>query len=93
MRDLVVCASKTARDYQPIPGLCYGKAIALVDVTECMRTVDGAIWWLENPKLIRPFDVHASANFFYVQDEIEVVENDRDLRENNPSAREGGRPR
>ena len=73
VKDLVVCASKTARDYKPIPGLCYGKAIALVDVTKCMRTTDGCIWWLENPRLIRPFDVHATASFFYVQDVVEAI--------------------
>lgn len=78
VKDLVVCASKTARDYEPIPGLCYGKAIALVDVTECLRNVDGYIWWLENPRLIRPFDVHASASFFYVRDEIVTLPNDRE---------------
>ena len=78
VKDLVVCASKTPRDYEPIPGLCYGKAIALVDVTKCLRTLDGYIWLLENPRLIRPFDVHASASFFYVQDEVVVLPNDRE---------------
>lgn len=78
VRDLVVCASKGARDYETIPGLCYGKAIALVDVTKCMHNVDGYIWWLENPRLIRPFDVRASASFFYVRDEVVTLPNDRE---------------
>ena len=66
VKDLVVCASKTPRDFEPIPGLCYGKAIALVDVVKCARSIDDNIWWLENPRLIRPFDVHASAAFFSI---------------------------
>ena len=78
VKDLVVCASKTARDYEPIPGLCYGKAIALVDVRSCREYADGWIWFLENSRLIKPFDVHASASFFYVQDEVVVVPNDRE---------------
>lgn len=81
VKDLIVCASKTAKLYEPIPGLCYGKAIALVDVTKCMRTTDGYIWWLENPRLIKPFDVHATASFFYVQDEVVVLPNDRETYE------------
>ena len=81
IKDLVVCASKTARDFYPIAGLCYGKAIALVDVTKCMQNTDGFIWWLENPRLIKPFDVHASAAFFYVQNKIEVLPNTREAYE------------
>ena len=81
VKDLVVCASKTARDFYPIAGLCYGKAIALVDITRCTRNADGYIWWLENPRLIRPFDVHASAAFFYVQDEIVTLPNNREAYE------------
>lgn len=81
VKDLVVCASKTAKLYEPIPGLCYGKAIALVDVTKCMRTTDGYIWWLENPRLIKPFDVRATASFFYVQDEVVVLPNNREAYE------------
>ena len=91
VKDLVVCASKTARDYHPIPGLCYGKAIALVDVTECVLGADGYIWRLENPHLIRPFDVHASASFFYVKDEVVVLQNGRESYEEHilPQAQAG----
>ena len=78
VKDMVVCASKTPRDYEPIPGLCYGKAIALVDVRSTREYLGGWVWFLENPRLIRPFEVHASASFFYVQDKIEVIPNDRE---------------
>ena len=48
VRDLVVCASKTARVYEPVPGLCYGKAIGLVDVTSCEPDGEGGwVWGLE----------------------------------------------
>lgn len=91
IKDLVVCASKTARDYKPIAGLCYGKAIALVDVTKTLLTTAGYVWFLENPRLIRPFDVHASASFFYVRDEVFVLPNGRESYEEFilPHAQEG----
>lgn len=76
IKDLVVCASSGGRS-DPFSGLCYGKAIALVDVTRSIRTADGYTWVLENPRLIKPFDVPDSEGFFYVQDEVEALPNDR----------------
>lgn len=92
VRDLVVCASKTARVYEPVPGLCYGKAIGLVDVTSCEPDGEGGwVWGLENPRLVKPFDVHASASFFYVHDKVEVVPSGEWSYRNNvlPEALEG----
>lgn len=62
-----------------------------MDVTKCMRTTDGYIWWLENPRLIEPFDVRASASFFYVQDEVTVIPSSEESYRANilPEAHDG----
>ena len=74
--DLVVCASKTPKAYlDHIPGLAYGMAIGMVDVVECVDTGQERAWKLENPRLIKPFPVHATAGFFYVADTPEVIPN------------------
>jgi hypothetical protein len=85
IKNLVVCSSKTANAFYPIPGLAYGFAMALVDVVDCVpftkKHLDAAdmeempakesyVWILENPRPIKPFSVHATASFFYVQDDI-----------------------
>lgn len=75
VKDLVVCASKTARHYDPIPGVVYGKAIGLVDIVSCVSDGhSGWVWKLCNPRLIEPFDVHATASFFYVENEPSVID-------------------
>ena len=74
VKDLVVCLSKTPKHYDPIPGLTYGKAIGLVDVVACKPHGGEYVWRLENPRMIEPFDVHATASFFYVENEPVVVE-------------------
>ena len=81
VKNLVVCASKTASLFYPIPGLPYGYAIGLVDVVDCVpfekkhlgaammteMPKDGSYAWiLENARMIEPFKVRASASFFYV---------------------------
>ena len=76
--NLVVCASKTPRFYDNIPGLAYGLAIGMVDVVECIWTGVEHAWKLENPRLIKPFEVHATAGFFYVSDIPEVIPNDEE---------------
>lgn len=88
VRDLLVCASKTASHFLPFPGLAYGYAMALVDVVDCIpfreEHLEGACmeempaegdkaWILENPRPVKPFPVHATASFFYVPDKIELV--------------------
>lgn len=74
--DLVVCASKTPKAFlDHIPGLAYGMAIGMVDVVECVDTGQERAWKLENPRLIKPFPVHATAGFFYVADIPEVIPN------------------
>ena len=88
IKDLVICASKTASAYYPISGLVYGYAIGLVDVIGCepykkkhgqaammsgMPDKKSNAWLLENARLIRPFPVKATASFFYVEHEIEVI--------------------
>lgn len=87
VKDLVVCASKTPSEYEHIPGLVYGYAIGLVDLVDCvpfsaehyspaMMTWGGDgnyAWILENPRLIKPFPVHATAGFFYVKDKPQVI--------------------
>lgn len=85
IKNLVVCASKTASLFYPIPGLPYGYAICLVDVVDCVpfekKHLDAAMmtnmpkdgsyaWILENARMIKPFKVHASASFFYVDDKV-----------------------
>ena len=84
VRDLVVCASKSATQFYPIPGLCYGKAVGLVDIVACEEDGEGGwVWRLENPRMIKPFDVRASASFFYVHDEPVVIETSvKSYREN-----------
>lgn len=89
IENLVVCASKTARMYDNIPGLLYGYAIGMVDVVDCVPFVsahkkqammselpdtDCYAWILENPRMIEPFPVHASAGFFYDETEPVLVE-------------------
>lgn len=87
IKDLIVCASKTPSNYEKIPGLVYGYAIGIVDVVDCvpfsdehygpaMMTWGGGgqyAWILENPRLIKPFPVHATAGFFYVKDKPQVI--------------------
>ena len=88
VKDLVVCASKTPSHFKAVPGLAYGYAIGLIDVVSCerfrRRDLDAAMmdcmpgyedmaWRLENPRLIKPFPVHATASFFYVQNEIQLI--------------------
>ena len=79
---------KTASAFLPFPGLAYGYAMALVDVVDCiefkrkhrkpalmdeMPPRGHHKWILENPRPLKPFPVKATASFFYVQDEIELV--------------------
>ncbi len=88
IKNLVVCASKTASLFYPIPGLPYGYAIGLVDVVDCVpfekNHLDAAMmtempkdgrcaWVLQNARMIEPFKVHASASFFYVDDKVVEV--------------------
>ena len=88
VRNLVVCASKTPTQYYPILGLVYGYAIGLVDIVDCVpfarEHLRGALmdempgpndhaWILENSRPIKPFPVHASAGFWYVEDPIKLV--------------------
>jgi hypothetical protein len=88
VKNLLGCASKTATAFLPFPGLAYGYAMALVDVVacvpfkkkhleaSCMEMMPGKednAWILENPRPVKPFPVHATASFFYVQDKIELV--------------------
>ena len=88
IKNLVVCASKTASLFYPIPGLPYGYAIGLVDVVDCVpfekKHLDAAMmtsmpkdgsyaWVLQNARMIEPFKVHASASFFYVDDKAVEV--------------------
>lgn len=85
VQDLLVCSSKTARAFYPIPGLAYGYALALVDVVDCVpfckKHVAPALmeevpeeqsyaWILENVRPVEPFPVRATASFFYVQEKI-----------------------
>ncbi|MEG1435529.1 ASCH domain-containing protein [Gordonibacter sp.] len=92
IKDLVVCASKTASAYYPIDGLAYGFAIGLVDVVDREPFTKGHreaammsrmpdkksnAWKLENARLIKPFPVKATASFFYVEHEIEVLSTNR----------------
>ena len=78
IRNLVVCASKTPRVNPSIPGLAYGFAIGMVDVVECVGVDGDHVWKLESPRLIKPFEVHATAGFFYVADVPEVIPNNAD---------------
>lgn len=89
IENLVVCASKTASQFYPFPGLAYGYAIALVDVADCVpferkhlkaACMDGMpntganAWILENARPIVPFEVHASASFFYVEHALQLAD-------------------
>lgn len=93
IKNLVVCGSKTAKDFYPLPGLAYGYAIGMVDVVDCVpfkpEHLDAALmtdmpakdcyaWILENPRLIEPYPVHASASFFYTDFEPKVIESSAD---------------
>ena len=60
---------------EKIPGAAYGMAIGMVDVTDCVRVGGEYAWKLENPRLIKPFEVHAYAAFYYVSDIPEVIPN------------------
>lgn len=88
IKDLVVCASKTASVYRPIDGFVYGYAIGLVNVVDCvpykkkhgraammsyMPDEKCNAWVLEDARLIKPFPVKASASFFYVDQVPEVL--------------------
>jgi len=65
IRDLVVCASKTPKAFPYyIAGHAYGMAIGMVDVVDCVGMPGDHAWKLENPRLIKPFEVHATAGFF-----------------------------
>lgn len=96
IKDLVVCASKTAKIFYPIEGLVYGYAIGMVDVVDCVpfekkhlkqaamadMPEDGSFAWiLENPRMIVPQKVKASASFFYTDFEPEVIETSREAYE------------
>jgi hypothetical protein len=89
IKNLVVCASKTASIFNPIPALPYGYAMALVDVVDCVPfnkehlkaammsqtpDRDSYAYLLENPRLIVPHPVHASASFFYVDFVPQIIE-------------------
>lgn len=89
IKDLVVCASKTSRIFGAIPALPYGYAMALVDVVDCvpftkehlnaammsqMPDEGSYAYLLENPRLIIPHPVHASASFFYEDFEPQIIE-------------------
>lgn len=88
IKDLVVCASKTARIFYHLPAFVYGYAICLVDVVDCvpftedhleqammsqMPEKDSFAWILENPRMIKPFEVKASVGFFSVDQTPEVI--------------------
>ena len=91
VKDLVVCASKTAKVFPKIDGLVYGYAIGLVDVVDCvpfeekhlkpammsqMPDKDSYAWILENPRMIVPHPVKASAGFFYTDFTPDVIDTD-----------------
>lgn len=88
IKNLVVCASKTARIFYPLPGFVYGYAIGLVDVVDCvafakahlkasmmseMPEKESFAWILENARLIKPFPVKASVGFFKVDEDLEAI--------------------
>lgn len=98
IRDLVVCASKTAKIFQPIDGLAYGYAIGLIDVVDCLpfqkKHLNSAMmtqmpddgsnaWILENPRMIVPYPVKASASFFYTDFEPDIIDTNRNSYEKN----------
>lgn len=63
-----------------------------MDVVGCDPDGDGGwVWRLENPRLVRPFEVRASASFFYVQDDpVTIPTTEESYRENAlPHARGG----
>ena len=88
IKDLVVCASKTAKIFPKMDGLVYGYAFGMVDVVDCvpftrkhlkaammsyMPEGDSNAWILENPRLIMPRPVKATASFFYTDFTPEVI--------------------
>lgn len=106
VRGLVVCASKTASVFYPIPGLVYGYAIGMVDVVDCipfskehlrqammseMPAEGSYAWVLENVCMIEPFSVHATASFFYVDNDPVVITNNEEAYRAHvlPVARKG----
>lgn len=93
IKDLIVCASKTARIFYPIPTLVYGYAIGLVDVVDCvpftkehlpaammsdMPDKESYAWILENARMVKPFEVKASVGFFKVDHSIDVISTGKD---------------
>ena len=88
----VECRSrKTAKVFPKIDGLVYGYAIGLVDVVDCvpfeekhlkpammsqMPDKDSYAWILENPRMIVPHPVKASAGFFYTDFTPDVIDTD-----------------
>lgn len=93
VKDLVVCASKTARFYAPVPGMVYGYAIGMIDIVDCvpfnkkhlkkammskMPEEGNYAYILENPRMIVPRPVKASASFFHVDFEPEIINPDKD---------------
>jgi hypothetical protein len=109
VKDLVVCASKTAKTFPKLEGLVYGYAIGLVDVVDCvpfekkhlkpammsqMPDEGSHAWILENPRLIVPQPVKASASFFYTDFTPEVIDTCFDMYEKYmlPLAYDSGTP-
>lgn len=109
IKDLVVCASKTAKIFPKMDGLVYGYAIGMVDVVDCvpftrkhlkaammsyMPEGDSNAWILENPRLIVPRPVKATASFFYTDFTPEVIETHFDAYEKYmlPLAYDSGTP-
>lgn len=93
MKDLIVCASKTAKLYYPIPGLVYGYAIGLVDIVDCvpfteehldvammskMPDKESYAWILDNATMIDPFEVKASIGFFNVDQDPKIIKSTRE---------------
>lgn len=96
VKDLVICASKSAKIFYPIPGLVYGYAIGMADIVDCipftqkhlkaaimseMPEKDCYAYILENPRMIKPQPVKASASFFYTDFTPEIIEPTRKVYE------------
>ena len=50
----------------------------MVDVVECVEAYGKHAWKLVNPRLIKPFKVHATASFFYSANIPEVIPNNEE---------------
>ena len=89
VKDLVICASKTAKIFYPIPGLVYGYAKKKENITKKKKKKkkhlhDAVVSWTttsgcdagipEHPRMIRPQPVKASASFFYTDFTPEILE-------------------